>query len=79
MARGKETLCEEKNPVLSHSCRKTLVFEGKKSKLFVTCVTYIAVFVLLKRKCLWSGRLDGLQLFIGLTFAILVMCSPKPS
>ena len=27
-------------------------------------------FVVLKHKCLWRGRLDGLQLRIGLTFAI---------
>ena len=45
------------------------LFNGKKSKLFVTRDTFIDVFVVLKRKCLWSGRLDGFQLFIGLTFA----------
>ena len=36
----------------------------------MTRVPYIDVFVILKRKCLWRGRLDGLQLLIGLTFAI---------
>ena len=41
----------------------------------MTLVTYIDVFVILKCKCLWSGRLDGLQLFIGLTFAIW-LCVP---
>ena len=46
------------------------LLKGKFSKLFVTHVTYIDVGVILKHKCLWSGRLDGLQLLIGLTFAI---------
>ena len=41
----------------------------------MTRVTYIDVSVISKRKCLWSGRLDGLQLFIGLTFAIW-LCVP---
>ena len=70
MARGKiKTSVRKKNPFRASLAEKPFL-KGRKSKLFVTRDTFIDVFVVLRRKCLWSGRLDGFQLFIGLTFAI---------
>jgi hypothetical protein len=63
-----KNLCEEKNPFQASLAEKPLL-KGKMRMLSVTHVTYIDVFVILKRKCLWRGRLDGVQLVIGLTFA----------
>jgi hypothetical protein len=65
----KENLWEEKIQIQPSLAGKTFL-KGKKSKLVVTCATYIDVFVILKHKCLWRGIFDGLQLLVRLTFAI---------
>ena len=77
MACGKRKPQWGKNPNKPVPACKNLVCAGKNSSWCVTCLTYMMVCILYKRKCLWRGRLMSL-LYWYVTCTILVLnCSPK--